>query len=91
MPLAPAGDGPDAATGAGAVATGVGLSVLSRCFFFDCGTGSLFANSCAPGMGGGRNEEDGDGNGDDDGGESRESDSCGGMSDNERELGELRG
>lgn len=38
------------------------------------GGAGLTANSCAPGIGGGRNEEDGDGNGDDDGRVSSERD-----------------
>lgn len=37
--------------------------------------GGLTANSCAPGMGGGRKEDEGDGKGDADGGESMCSDS----------------
>jgi hypothetical protein len=36
--------------------------------------GSFMANSCKPGIGGGRNDEDGDGKGDEDGGASTQRD-----------------
>lgn len=61
---------------AGVVATaGELLSALSRCFFFDAGIESLLAYSCGPGIGGGMKEEEGEGKGEEEGGDS---------SDNER-------
>jgi len=41
------------------------------------GGGGFMANSCAPGIGGGRKEEEGDGKGDDEGGVSKQSDDTG--------------
>lgn len=73
-----------AAAEAGVVATGAGalvfalFSPLSRCcFFFEVWIGSLFAYSCAPGIGGGMNEDDGDGKGEELGGESSDSERWG--------------
>ena len=63
----------DVKSGAIATSSGVGTMMLD-CLLARPGGGGLIANSCAPGVGGGRKEEEGDGKGDEESGPSMQRD-----------------